>query len=453
MFHRVIRSTALVASLLAVGCHAGTPLGANLQGLSALEADARKQLGGDAYTSFKLAPTIQGADDSRAATKLVYLMTDEANHQSAWSQKMLDMMSGWKSPKVHNVVFRDGTQNDDTRLYYLTGDKGGPQQSLLAPGVNEVQSNNPKVFSETIGWTFSQFPGKKHYLELYTHGAGVFGVGCDEKQTDPAGKALPQDANIPVMRMQNFAEALRQGLKGRSLDLLYFRACLMGNVEALTEIADTTRYAIASEEVSGSVDNSNLTMTQQFEDMAEQNADPEDVARQLAISAHAKHPQDAKGNYMGYMTFAAFDLSKMKDLNSSINSLSNTLLASMPQHGKEILAAYDATPTYNGKKAPEEYYEEQRDLWAFTASLLHNVNDPAVQKAASRVRDAQTALTVHERDAYDSASNGLSILMPARTGSKVDTYASGFMDAGYTKLKFAQTSAWPKFLHTVLAAK
>jgi hypothetical protein len=456
---RTVRPTMLLVALLALGCGRAPLQGiGNTVALEGVEAQSRPVIGGPNYSNFHISPELPKANGPRAATKLTYLMTDEANHQSVWSAKMLAMMGQWNSHDVHNVVFRDGMEMDDSRLYYLTGGAPGPTglravESLLAPGVKEVQSNNPMVFSQIVGYTFEKYPAKRRYMQLYTHGGGVFGVGCDEKQTDLKGKLLADDQKIGIMRMPAFAEAMRQGLKGRQLDLMYFRACLMGNVEALYEIADTTRFVCSSEEVSDSTTNSNMTMTQLYEDLAEKDIEPAELARQLAIAAHAKHPSTPTDDDMGYQTFAAFDLSKMKGLHSAIDHLAVTLLAAMPTDGKGIVAAYDGTPTYNGKPKPTVYYEQDRDLWAFTASLLHGISNPAILAAASQVRAAQSALMIHEKDNYGSASNGLSIFMPARSDVQPGGQMQPFLTGGYLKTRFAQSSAWTKFLNAMAAAK
>jgi hypothetical protein len=251
--------------------------------------------------------------------------------------------------------------------------------------------------------------------------------------------------------MPAFAEAIRQGMKGRQLDAIYFRACLMANVEALYELRGTTRYAVASEDVSYSKENSNLTMTKLFDDLASKDTEPAEVVRQLAIAAHAKGVKDGNGNHSGYTTIAAVDIGRMDELKSAINGLALSLKAAMPAHQATIMAAYDATPLFNGHDAPDKTYEQSRDLWAFTAQLLQQVNEPGVQRTVQQVRTAQRAAMLHERDSYGSNANGLSIFMPVR-GSDQTKWAP-FLKSGYPQLRFAKDTGWDDFLAAVLAAK
>lgn len=439
---------ALVALLLATGC--GQLPGGLATGTAqgGFDAFGRTALGGAAYAGFKIAPELPKADGSRAAVKLTYLMTDDTAHQSPQSLGMVKMMDDVPQKHVHNVVFRDGGEYGDSRLYYMQqADKAADTirnpQSPLAPGVGEVASNNPKVFSQVLGWTLDRYPGKRKYLQIYTHGGGVFGIGTDEKQTDLKGSPLPKEQQTPIMRLPELSEALRQGLKGRQLDVIYFRACLMGNVEALYELRGTTRYAVASEDVSSSVANSNLTMTKLFDDLAASDEEPAAVATKLAIQGLAKHG-NAGGQYSGYQTIAAIDLAKMDELKTALNGLSKALVAAYPKQGKAIKGAYDAVPFFGDS---EKY---QRDLWAFTAALDKQVADAGVKAAVADVRAAQRAAMLHSKDAYGGAANGLSIFMPPTSG---DEAANGkkFLANRYQQTRFAKDAAWDDFLDLVAA--
>jgi hypothetical protein len=454
--HRGVLVAVSLTVLAGCALPSGLPIAANLTLNDPLSALARPAIGGAAYNGFKIQPQLPTSRDARSAVKLTYLMNDDTAHQSPWSLKMLQMMDDLPQNRVHNVVFRDGGEMGDSRLTYIQKADNAPQtirnpQSPLAPGVDEVQSNNPKVLSQILGWTFDNYQAKRRYLQIYTHGAGCIGLGTDEKQTDPSGKLLPKDQQLSVIPMPAFAEALRQGLKGRQLDAIYFRACLMGNLEALYELRGTTRYALASEDVSYSVENSNITMTKQFDDLASRDTDPAELVRQLSIAANAKSVKTKDGEHSGYTAMAAVDIGRLDELKSAINSMIVALKAAMPSQKAAITAAYDAVPAYNGKEIPEQYYEQSRDLWAFTAQLQQKVTDKAVLRAVDQVRSAQRAAMLHERDSFGSAANGLTIFMPARNSDPATW--QGIRKNRYGALRFTTDSGWDEFIDTMLATK
>lgn len=429
----------LLAALSLAACAGQMPISPQTARVGSLSQPTLSQ---GSYENFHIDPRLPVGRETRKAVKLTYMMTDDLAHQSPWSRTMLEMLDDLPQSQVYNVVFRDGAENGDSRMYYMqqadTDSKTVRNpQSPLAPGVGEVQSNNPAVFSEVLKWTLDHYPADRHYLQIYTHGGGLFGIGTDKVQTQPNGQPVPANEQIQLMRPAQFNTAMRQALRGRKIDVLYFRACLMGNLEALYELRDTVDYAVASEDVSYSVENSNLVMTKMFDDLASQGMAPRELARQLSIQAHAKHGTSS----MGYTTMAAFDISRLAELKTAINQLSLLLKAKLPALGPQIRSAYDAVETF--KQDNQDY--PLRDFWSFTAELLQRVPDPQIQAATLQARRAQEAATIHQKDIFGDKANGLSILMPqtsALTGDRIRT----FVTKNYQENRFAADSAWDEFL-------
>ncbi|PIQ27887.1 hypothetical protein COW36_08725 [bacterium (Candidatus Blackallbacteria) CG17_big_fil_post_rev_8_21_14_2_50_48_46] len=436
-------SCSLISTLLITGC-ANSPLSAtNLKPLPAVfQAQSQSISQAGAYQNFKLQPLLPVGKEPRRAVKLTYMMADDEGHQSPWSQQMLEMMDDLPQNQVYNLVFRDGNQMGDSRLYYLQAADNAPKtvrapQSVLAPGVGEVQSNNPAVFSEVLKWSLDHYPAQYKYLQIYTHGAGLMGIGTDKVQTTPQGQLLPASQQQKTLSPPQLNQAMRQALRGRKLDLVYFRACLMGNLEALYELEGTVNYALASEDVSYSVENSNLTMTRSFDEMAGQGIAPREIARQLSIQALAKNG----GKAMGYTTLAAFDLNQMRELKTAVNQLALTLIAKMPALGSQIRAAYLSVPGF--KENNEGYY--LRDFYAFGSALLEQVNDAQIEAAVLNARRAQEKVTLHARDSFGAKANGLSILMPPGQTLTDEKYRS-YLGKNYQGLRFGRESAWDEFL-------
>ncbi len=414
-----------------------------------ISIQSREEIGGAVYENFRIAPKLPKADHERQAVKLTYLMNDDDAHQSPWSGKMIMTMDDTNQKNVHNIVFRDGGKNDDSRIYYLQNGDNNPKAlnaptSTLAEGVNEVQSNNPRLFSRILEWTFDNYPGKRKFLEIYTHGGGVFGIGTDVRQTDLSGKALPDEQKISLITPQKFSESLRQGLKGRKLDVIYFRACLMGNIEALYDLRGTTRYAIASEDVSYSTENSNIVMTKLFDDLAGKGVEPKEIAYQMSIQGHGK-----TGSSDGYTTIASFDLDHVDELKTAINELSIALIGAMKTEKENVLAAYDSVPTIKGLETAEKRNENMRDIWRFTAELDKRVNSQDVKNAIRRVRSMESYFMMHGKDSLGSSAHGLSIFMPFRENLVADNNVQRFLTTNYQNRKFAKDTAWDDFLAIV----
>jgi hypothetical protein len=259
---------------------------------------------------------------------LNYFMADDGyGHQSQYAQQMLQVLDDLPQRRAHTVVFRNGGESGDSRLYDIQqGDKVpavvAAPSSRLAPGVSEVQSNIPRVIAQILGWTLDRYPAKDSCLTIYTHGNGAAGLGGDRNQTDLAGKALPAVQQIDRIALPDFASALRQGLKGRKLDVLNLVACLMGNVEALYELRGLVHYAVASENVHHSVDGM-VPLTKTLDDLINRGLAPADVARRFAKAALDKDTSKA----LSYDTISAIDIDQMDELKSAINHLVKVLKA------------------------------------------------------------------------------------------------------------------------------
>lgn len=393
-----------------------------------------------AYVNFKVAPKLPTPKDERRATVLTYLMTDDTAHQSPHSQVMLDMMKAETPVGIHSIVFRDGKENGDSRLYYMRAKNDwrapegpGATESLLAPGLTEVQSNHPKVLEQIVQFAFDNYQSKRRYLEIYTHGGGVLGIGTDSYKTDLDGNRINGGR---IISPADFGGALRTALKGRTLDAIYFRSCLMGNVEALYELRGTAKYAIASQLASYSTENSNITMTKMFQEMAAEDKAPEEIAKRMAIQAYAKSFQTPDGKRSGYKSIVAADLGKVDELKSALNVLVRNLKAVMPAERAAIIAAYDASDTMNKLT--------MGDLWRFTRELQERVQDPGVQAAVARVRSAQRGVMIHAKDSGGNDIGGLSIFMPRR--AQVQTLMER---TKYRTSRFARDTGWIDFLESI----
>lgn len=410
--------------------------------LIAVPTEARRTRPGavkaaDAYAGFRAQIRIPRQRGRAQAVKLSYFMTDQPDHQDQASRDKLHVYDQWNRPSVRNVVFRDGKEWGDSRVYRMRPGVARPSDkplraeiSQLRDDVYEVQSNNPRVFGEVLRWTLRENRGRTKYLEIYAHGGGPHGIGKDQHQVDLRGDELPR----PMLRMPlpGFAAGLRHGLHGAKLDVIYFRACKMGNLEALYEIKDHARYAVASQAVSSSTEHSNLVMPTILDDLAAQGLEARDIARNLSINGFAKRSTAPRGDYSGFETIAAYDMARVGTLKSRLNTLLGALRRALPRHREAIAGAYDATP---------RLHEEFGDLWSFARELQQRVGDRAVQKAAAAVRRAQREMLVHTRNYKATKANGVSIFMPAR-----ELVKTRLAETAYAQTRFAHDTGWLQLL-------
>ncbi|MNK82990.1 Clostripain family protein [compost metagenome] len=455
---------ALLLSLcaLTVGCGVANP-GGNTGTSSEESVFASSNLGGSAYRGFKVKPQFPPQRHAPApeAVKLLYIMGDDqvisggdnGIFANPGAKDILAAIDDQASDTVFNLAFHDEKGVGDTLLYSFRADRDPKRlsaaTSLVAPGVTEVQSNNPRVFAEVMSWAFKAHPAPRRYLQVFAHGEGVYGMGNDDHQTDPKGAALPANlAYEDKTPLHEVGTAFHAATQDRPIDLVNFLSCLMGNVETMVELRGAVRYAIASELPIHVNQQSTIGLSALFDKLVgEKPHDPLAVAKDLAKAANAT----TKGpiGYTGYAAIAVVDLDKTHQLQLSLDRFAKALIAGLPQHGDRIRAAYDAVPLLTGPGSGTgdiPRYANMRDMWRFTTEIIQRVEEPSIRAAAVDVRKAYHAAVVQEADAGKNALQGLSIFLPPRQKA---SDMSTFLKGDFRKTRFGRETAWADMIAAI----
>ncbi|MEZ0374536.1 MAG: hypothetical protein ACAI44_35940, partial [Candidatus Sericytochromatia bacterium] len=127
---------------------------------------------------------------------------------------------------------------------------------------------------------------------------------------------------------------------------------------------------------------------------------------------------------------------------------SNTLLAAIPTHKPQLMAAYDAVPELHN--SPQT---GQRDLIAFLNNLIRFVPNPNVAQAAMGVKQVlKQRLLIAAKDKEGTDANGLSIFMPpSKIGpTQLPPDFGKIANIGYLDTRFARETSWGRFVQTLL---
>lgn len=379
---------------------------------------------------------LPAARGERPATMFTYIAMDDKLSQAGLM--MIDAIEQSVSDRGYYLALADLEGPDSTFLAYMVND-GKPQNigsalSYIDPQTKEVNSNDPAVLSQSLNFAFSKYPGRVKVMDILAHGGGFFGLGTDDHKTGPNQRE--------IMSVAEFGQALRTGLKGRQLDVLNFLSCLMGNVEALYELRDVAKVVIASEDSVMATENTVVDFTRELAKLSAMPMPPQEMGARLVAFGNARNPQS------GYSTIAALDMRYMDEFKRSMNVLSNTLLAAMPAHKAQMLAAYDAVPELHNSPGTG-----QRDLIAFLNNLIRVVPNPSVAQAALGVKQVlKQRLIISAKDKEGSDANGLSIFMPpSKIGpTQLPPDFGKIANTGYLNTRFARETSWSRFVQTLL---
>lgn len=294
----------------------------------------------------------------------------------------------------------------------------------------ELNSADPETLRRFVSFGYSKYQGGFRVLDVASHGGGYQGMCADFA------------ANYEQMTLDQFGTAIKQGLKGRKLEVLNLLACLMGSVEVAYEFRDVASVLVASEDnlMGEDVD---LVMTYEatFGRIAalpsHERASAQDLGKALVREAH---PERARS---GAFTMSAIDMDQIAGVKRQVNVLSNALLAAFPTRRGAILAAYNGTPLmYRDPQGVSSH----RDLIAFCKRIVAQVPDPEVKDAAAELARAIKDLIIlyRSKGTEKGLANGLGIYMP--------TPDEAFNEA-YLRTRFARDTAWPKVLREIQASR
>ncbi len=366
----------------------------------------------------------------KMATLLSYRAMDNDLGAIALNPHLNNLEAAGSSAYANLLVFADGPDQGDSRTYYMRHDRS---RALISPFVypggreQELNSASPNTLREFVSFGFSRYQGKFKVLDVASHGAGYQGMCADFA------------SNYEQMSLDGFGNGVKQGLKGRKLDVLNLLACLMGAIEVAYEFRDVASVMVASEDnmMGDDVDlvmDYDVTFGKIARSTGHVPASAQELGRALVNEAHPERVRS------GAFTLAAIDLDRVGDVKRQVNVLSKALLAAMPSKRPAIVASWQDTPfLYRDSQGTSSH----RDIIAFCKRLRANVADAAVKEAAldlSRVIKEDLVISYRRKGAEKDIANGLSIYMPSPD--------EAFNEA-YLKTRFARDTIWPKVIQSI----
>jgi hypothetical protein len=199
-------------------------------------------------------PEAPGPQKRKKWTILVYVCAD--NDLERFGLQDINEMEEVGSSKDVNIVVQidrlHGGQGDTiedgnwvgTRRYFVKRDNTKSKvTSPMVMNLGETNMGHKKTLADFLQWGVKTYPANNVAVVVWNHGMGWSGIAHDQDSHE-------------YMRVQDVAWALRQGQKTLSkvnkkaskFAIVDFDACLMGTIEVAYEIADSTKFMVASEE-------------------------------------------------------------------------------------------------------------------------------------------------------------------------------------------------------------
>jgi Clostripain family len=397
-------------------------------------------------------------------TFMVYLAGDN-NLSDAGETDIAEMRTVGSSDQVNVVVQFDNAGIRGTQRIQIQK-KGINEQIEQLP---ETDSGDPKTLLEFIKWTAKKFPADRYALVLWNHGGGwepdemdrvarsVNSPGYSTREistrsSSRLGKAffrttleavfaLPSastraicsdDGSGHSLDTIELGKVLKAAVKalGQPIDLLGMDACLMSNLEVAYQAKPYVQFMVGSEETEP---NEGWPYNTILSKLIKQ---PEQTTAAFAthiVNAYVKSYGKAGADSI---TQSAFDLSKIEEVITPLNTLAKQLIQAFPDSERNIAGAQ--------KRAKSFFDATLWDISHFALELNARVND---SKLKASIQSLQNALEPGANNFILASAHtgvevehcgGLSVYLPFPGVRKISQY--------YPQLEYAKKTQWLKLL-------
>jgi len=304
---------------------------------------------------------------------------------------------------------RDDTSNGDwtdARLYYIEKDTDTETiNSKLLSMKGELNMGDPKTLTAFVDVTTTNYPAQRYALILWNHGGATKGIAWDDTDKN-------DQLTLPEIRSALASTSYRY-----KFDLIGFDACLMANLEVAYSVKGVANIMVGSEETEQGNGWPYDTI------LADLTSNPTMDARTLGERIVMRYKEFIETKTSDNdQTQTAIDLSKIRDLATSTDTLANVLNSQ-----NEVI--------FKSRSESEDYsYQSHVDLWHFANLFNSKLHDERVSSAVSSVNNALSDAVIaeyHGPQHYNS--RGMTIYFPLK-----GTYQSQFA--------FTENHYWKEFL-------
>ncbi len=177
-----------------------------------------------------------------STTFLFYFAADNGLYENALND-INELEKGIRD-SMNVLAFIDHGFPEDTKESEVFLIKRDDSAEITSPSVKkygETDSGDYHTLVNFVNWGLSNYPAEKTVLVIWSHGTGWYKNKEDSKYICPDN----QSENLISIYEGDIKEAFQSFNK--KIDLTIMDACLMGNIEVLSEIYDRTNYFIGSE--------------------------------------------------------------------------------------------------------------------------------------------------------------------------------------------------------------
>ncbi len=290
----------------------------------------------------------------------------------------------------------------------------------------EADLGSANTLEAFVRLAIERFPARRYIFYTFAHSRGI--IDTKTLSCPLPGKSLSisiDTTNDSKMALDQFHQALSNGLQGRQFDLMVMFSCLTGMLEVGYTLSDITRYMVASEDEirllnqpQGAFQIRGLKIEKMLTHLqAQYDMDARELGRLLvdnhfqnyrqAMPLWADQPTSMRANYAASM--ALVDCKRLPHLVQRLDKLAQQLIAHtddpmvIAQVGKALYASQPFASFLN-----LEYY----DLADFIQQLINSVGQKDIRLTAEDIlNELGQRVVLYEKHTQDQRASGLSIYL------------------------------------------
>ncbi len=352
----------------------------------------------------------------------------------------------------------------DTRRFYLTQDADlETLNSEEVDNLGEVDMAEAQTLIDFITWATETYPAEHYALILSDHGMGWPGgwFDSDPEDTGDDNLYLAEDYTdgLWLMELDNALSEAQSQAGIEQFDLIGMDACLMGQVDVFTMLANHAAYAVASEEVEPALgwayadflmglafdpymDGATLASSIVSAYIERDERITDDTAREeLAdeVGLRSTSQDEVAQAMMIDTTLTAVDLSGIPDLVSALDNLAYAMSESDQDYIAEARAYAQPFENALDDSLPSPYI----DLGNFASILMEMQISDEIDSAAQDVINAIYNMVIAEKHGDDRpGATGITLYFPVYAQyNYADNYEYTTVAAAFT-----DQSQWDEYL-------
>jgi len=325
--------------------------------------------------------------------------------------------------KINIVVQWASLENGTVKRLYVKKDSDTSKvTSPVIENMGRVDMGDWKSLVDFVRWGSEKYPAEHYFVDVWNHGSGWH----DKK--GGIGGPSPMDISFDDlsgnhMTTKQLALALQESAKiiGHKIDLYASDACLMAMVEIANEVKDSVNVFAGSEDVEPGAGWPYDTFLARWNALSD--ASPQNVAKVLS-QEYAKSYQGTSNE----VTFSAFDLNFLPELNASIRRFSESFQGLSASAARQVLQIASRSQNFTNS--------DYVDFIDFMENLKSSQISSLDTGALSDMNAATKAVIIANDTVRFPKAHGMAIWIPT------SSYQYQQYSDLYSRLLFDQETHW-----------